>query len=155
MNGRMDLVETLKACPLLKGFTDTGLHILAGIATERTYPKGVPLFVESMVGDSMLLIASGKVRISAKNAGGEDVLLGELGPGEILGELSLVQQGQRLCTATAVSGVTALEIRHGDFQKLLTQKPQACLKLLMGIVASFGQKIADNREAFRALLPRT
>lgn len=147
-------VDVLKACPLLKGFTDTGLQILAGIATERAYPKGVPLFVESMVGDSMLILASGTVRLTAKSAAGEETPLGELGPGDSIGELSLIHQGQRMCTATAASGVTALEIRHGDFQKLLTQKPQACLKLLMAIVSSFGQKISENRETFRALLPK-
>jgi hypothetical protein len=48
--------------------------------------------------------------------------------------------------------VSALEIRHGDFQKLLVQKPQACMKLLMAIVTQFGQKIADGRELFKTLL---
>ena len=54
----------------------------------------------------------------------------------------------------AASAVTAVEIRHADFQKLLAQKPQACLKLLMGIVSLFGQKLADNRENLKALLAR-
>lgn len=150
----MDAVEALKACPLFKGFTDTGLQILAGVATERTYPKGVPLFVENMVGDSLVILTSGKVRVSAKNPAGDEVVLCELGPGDFLGELALIQQGQRLCTATSISGVNAFEIRHADFQKLLAQKPQACLKLLMNVVSSFGQKILENREAFRSLLPK-
>lgn len=150
----MATADGLRACALFKGFTDTGLTILAGIATERVYPKGVPLFVENMVADTLLILVEGKVAISATNTAGEDVDLGELTRGDYLGELSLIQQGQRLCTATAASQVTALEIRHADFQRLMGQKPQACIKLLMGICSTFGQKVLDNREALRALLPR-
>jgi CRP/FNR family cyclic AMP-dependent transcriptional regulator len=102
----------------------------------------------------VLIIADGRVRLSSKAPHGEEVALGELGPGDYLGELSLIQQGQRMCTATASSAVNAVEIRHADFQKLLAQKPQACLKLLMGIVSLFGQKLVENRESFKALLAR-
>ncbi len=151
----MDALSALKQSPLFKGFTDTGLQIIAGIATLRQFPKGVPLFVENMVADALFVLAEGNVRLTSKNRAGEDIPVGELGPGDYLGELSLIQQGQRLCTATAISQVAAYEIRHGDFQKLLATKPQACLKLLMGIVSMFGQKVLDNKDAFKALLSRT
>ncbi len=144
----------LKACSLFKGFTDTGLQIVAGIATERAFPKGVPLFVENMVADAMLIIIDGRVRLTTKSPAGDEVPVGELGAGDYLGELSLISQGQRLCTATATSQVTALEVRFSDFQRLLAQKPQACMKLLMGIVASFGQKVLDNKDNFKALLAK-
>ena len=90
--------------------------------------------------------------LSAKNKLGTEVTLGEIGAGDYLGELSLITPGQRMCTATATTSVRALEIRQADFQKLLTTKPQACVKLLMGIVAKFGQKVADNKDALRSLL---
>ncbi len=147
-------LATLKACPLFKGFTDTGLQILAAIAHERAFPKGAPLFVESMVGDSMFILAQGSVRLTAKNAAGDEVPLGELGASDYLGELALIQQSQRMCTATATSEVHAIELRNADFQKLLAQKPQACLKLLMNVISQFGKKVAENRDAFRALLPK-
>src|SRR5579862_943206 len=124
----MNLTGALKSCSLFKDFTDTGLHIVSGICTERAFPQGVPLFVENMMADSLLILAEGRVRISSKNAKGEDVVLGELGPGDYLGELSLLQQGQRMCTATALAPIRALELRHADFQKLLAQRPQACVK---------------------------
>lgn len=151
----MATLDALRACALFKGFTDTGLQIIAGIATERMFPKGVPLFVERMVADSMFILADGKVKVSAKNEKGDEVALGELAAGDFLGELSLIQPGQRMCSATAISQVTAVEIRLVDFQKLLAQKPQACLKLLMGICTAFAQKVTENRDAFRALLPRS
>jgi len=148
----MAAVDILRGSNLFKGFTDTGLQILAGIAIERTFPAGSPLFVENMVSDALLLIGEGQVRLSARGPGGEDVPLGEVGPGDSLGALALINPTQRMCSATAATGVTAAELRHADFQKLLAQKPQACLKLLMNIVTDFGQRLQDNRDNLRLLL---
>jgi CRP/FNR family transcriptional regulator, cyclic AMP receptor protein len=150
----MAAFDALKSCSLLKGFTDTGLQILAGIAAERTFPRGAPLFVENMVAESLFIIGQGKVSISVKGNNGEEIPVGELGPGDSLGELALLQQGQRMCSAVALTMVSALELRSSDFQRLLGQKPQACLKLLMAVVAQFSARLADNREALRTLIPR-
>ena len=92
----MAVLDALKACSLLKGFTDTGLQILAGIASDRTFPRGAPLFVENMVAESLFIIGQGKVSISVKGNNGEEIPVGELGPGDSLGELALLQQGQRI-----------------------------------------------------------
>lgn len=150
----MSAVEGLRACPLFRGFTDTGLTIIASIATGRSFPRGAPLFVENMVGDSLFILTDGRIRLSAKNASNDEMTLCELSAPGYVGELALLQQGQRLCTATAIEPVTALELRHGDFQRLMQQKPQACIKLLMGLVASFGEKVLANRENLKSLLPK-
>jgi CRP-like cAMP-binding protein len=144
-------LEVLKACPLLKSFTDTGLQIVASIATERIFPKGAPLFAENMVADSMFVVASGTVGLSCKGTNGSETQVGELGPGDVAGELALLHPGIRLCTATARSSVLALELRHADFQKLLAQKPQACLKLALALVAHFSEKTMENRELLKKL----
>lgn len=150
----MDAVSTLRDSPLFKGFTETGLNIIAGICAQRTYPQGTPLFVENMVADSLLVVADGRVALNTKGLKGEDLHLGELGVGDWLGELSLINTGQRMCTATAVTSVVAYEIRQGDFQKLLGLKPQACIKLLMAVCSTFGQKVVDNKDALRSLLTK-
>lgn len=147
--------DALRTSLLFKGFTETGLQIFGGIANPRTFPRGTPLFVEGMMGDSLYVIALGQVRVSSKNAAGEDVAVGELGPGEHLGEMSLLGQGTRLCTATALSDVTALELRHADFQKLLAQKPQACLKLVLTLATGLAQKVRETAPTLKPLVGRT
>jgi CRP/FNR family transcriptional regulator, cyclic AMP receptor protein len=151
----MEVAAALKACPLFKDFTDVGIQIFAAIGVPRAFPKGSTLFVENRPGESLFIIGDGSVRLSARNPAGEDVALGEVGAGESMGELALLQKSERLCTATAVTDVTAVEIRHADFQKLTAQKPQACMKLLMGIVTHFSQKVRDNRENMKSLVGKT
>ena len=149
----MTAADALRACALLSGFTDTGIQILAGIATPKNYPAGSLLFAENMVSDSMIVVGEGTVALSMKDPRGE-LALGELHQGDWLGELSLINPSQRLCTATASTHVVAWEIRQAEFQKLLATKPQACMKLLMAICSSFGAKVAANKEALRTLVSR-
>ncbi len=149
----MTAADVLRNCGLLTGFTSTGIQILAGICVPRNYPAGTLLFVEDMVSDSMLIVGEGRVALSAKGERG-DLPMGELGPGDWLGELSLINPGQRLCTAKAATAVTGFEIRQADFQKLVGTKPQACMKLLMAICTHFGLKVSANRDALRSLIVR-
>jgi CRP/FNR family transcriptional regulator, cyclic AMP receptor protein len=148
----MDAAAALRASPLLSGFTDTGIGILAGITSLRTYPEGTPLFVEHMVSDTLIVVGVGRVSLSTKSEKGAELAMGELGPGDWLGELSLINTGQRQCTAMAVTAVIAYEIRQADFQKLMAVKPQACIKLLMAICTTFGQKIITTKEALKTLV---
>ena len=149
-----EVVGALKASPLFRGFTDTGLTILGQACIQRSYPAGTPLFVENMVSDALLVIVDGRVALTSQGPRGEQVQLGELGHGDWLGELSLIAPGQRMCTATALTPVWAYELRHADFQKLLPTKPQACLKLLMAICSSFGSKVTENKAALKALIAK-
>ncbi len=147
----MDPAAVLRASPLFQGFTDTGIAIIASIAAPKSFPAGTPLFVENMVSDSLWVIGDGRVALSAKH-GASDAPLGELGPGDWLGELSLLNTGQRQCTATALTALVALELRQSDFQKLMATKPQACIKLLMSICTHFGNKVIANKEALKSLV---
>ncbi|MBL9038694.1 MAG: cyclic nucleotide-binding domain-containing protein [Archangium sp.] len=150
----MDAAGALRASPLFQTFTDTGISILATICQPKQFPPGAILFAENMVSDSMFIIGDGRVALASKNAGGQDLALGELTNGDWLGELSLISTGQRMCTATAVVMVTAFEIRQADFQRLTASKPQACMKLLMTICTNVGAKVGANKEALKAILAR-
>ncbi|MFN0061736.1 MAG: cyclic nucleotide-binding domain-containing protein [Myxococcaceae bacterium] len=149
----MDVAKALRACVLFKEFTPTGVTIMGAAFSARSFRAGTTLFVEDTPADTMLVIVEGKVCVTSQAKGKEKAILGDLGPGEALGELALLQHGQRMCTATALDDVTVLEMKNSDFAKLLTEKPQACLKLLMAIVRHVGQQVAVNREAFKALAP--
>ena len=150
----MAIADVLRGSALFRGFTETGIQILAGIGVERSFAAGSPVFVEEAVSDALIVIGDGQVRLTAKSASGEPVPVGEAGPGDALGALSLVSPARRMCSATAASRVSAVEIRHADFQRLLGQKPQACLKLLMNVVSDFGQRLQDNRDGLRSLVGR-
>lgn len=142
---------TLSGCELFKDFSETGLSILATISAERAVPAGVPLFVEGMASDALFVLKSGRIRVLLKEADGTDREVGVLGPGDSLGQLSLLQTtGTRLATAVAVEPAEILEIRSRDFIRLQAQKPQACIKLMMAIAGQTGRLLSQNRDLLRA-----
>ena len=140
---------TLSQCALFKDFSETGLAIVASIAVDRSLASGTPLFVEGMDADAFFIVKSGSVRVALKNET-EEQTIGVLGEGEALGQLSLLgAPGARLVTAIAEGPTELIEIRQRDFLRLQTQKPQACLKLMMAVAGQIGQLLADNRELLK------
>ncbi len=149
----MTAVDALARAPLFKDFTETGLKIFAAIAQEKAIPAGSPIFVENMVGESLVIVKSGTVRITQRSGDGERELA-VLGPGEHLGAVSLLGRTVRLVSAVAATACEVLEITQRDFTRLQPQKPQACLKLALAIAADLAQKVAETREQLREVWRR-
>jgi CRP-like cAMP-binding protein len=148
------IVRALQASPLFKSFTETGLVLIASIGQEKQLPAGTPLFVENMLGEALFVIASGRIRVSVRGAEGREQDLTELGPGDSLGEAALLRVGPRLCTATALTDAEVIEIARRDVAALQRTKPQACLKLMMGVVELIGARSRDVSPEIRRLVGR-
>lgn len=133
----------LKACPLLRSFTETGLQILATIAEPKQIPAGAPLFVEQMIGDSFFVIVEGVVRLTVRGPNGREVDLATLGPFESLGEAAILRSGARLCTAIADAPTRVLEIARRDVAALQRTKPQAALKLMIAVVDRLAERTLE------------
>ncbi len=149
----MTAAEALKRCALFKDFTATGLQILGGIAREKRVPAGTPLFVEGVLGDALVVLRSGTVKLSQKGSAGERAL-GSAGPGDHLGALALLAPSHRLCSVVAESDCELLELHQADFAKLQAHKPQACLKLSLAIAADLARRMAEAKEPLREALDR-
>lgn len=150
---RVNHIVHLARCPLFQGFTDTGLQILASIARERRLAAGTPIFREDAPADAMYVVVSGDVQIAMTGEDGREHTLAVLGPGDFFGEVSLLTPGaERLVSASAQNEVTLLEFQQRDFARLQTQKPQACLKLILNVAAEFGRKMSENRPLLRSML---
>ena len=147
-----EIVAILKRATLFKNFTETGIQIIGTIVQDKDVPEGAPLFVEAMIGDGLYVIAAGELRLSAKGPHGQPLDLGQLGPGDSVGEAALLRAGPRLCSAFALSPCRVLEVSRRDLAMLQRSKPQACLKLMMGVVDLIGQRMRASGDDFRQFL---
>ena len=73
-------------------------------------------------GDSMFIIARGEVDVSLTQAGMNKVIA-RLGPGDFVGEMSLMTGEPRAATCLAATDVMSFELDHATFQQLLTTRP--------------------------------
>ncbi len=147
-----EITRVLKQAALFKNFTETGLQIIASIAVEKRVPPRTPLFVENMIGDGLYIVADGSIRLSVRDKEGKDVVLATLGPGDSLGEAAVLRAGPRLCSAIAEEESRVVEISRRDLAMLQRSKPQACLKLMMGVVERIGEGIQATQGDLRGLL---
>jgi CRP/FNR family cyclic AMP-dependent transcriptional regulator len=87
------------------------------------------LFVEHEPGNDFYLIKDGKVKIQ-KIIGNSYNTIGVLEPGDILGEMAILEEQPRSATAIAVGDVKALVFNRANFEILMTKNPALALKLL-------------------------
>ena len=90
---------------------------------QTTLRRGEVLFEEGEPGNRLYIITEGKVKLGHTSMDGRENLLAVLGPGEIIGELTLFDPGPRSTTATAVSPVTLLHLDHADLNAILDTNP--------------------------------
>lgn len=107
------------------------LQVLARSCQERTYSAGTTIFSQGDTGVGLYMIKSGKVRISQEvDPDRAEVELAVLGPGDVLGEMALLDDLPRSATVTAIDDVTALLLPIWEFRSILQSHSDISLKLL-------------------------
>lgn len=149
-----EVALVLAAAPVFKDFTETGLRIFAAVAVEKRLAAGTVLFAENAVGESMFVVVQGAFRLTQRKPEGGDREVGQVGPGDQLGELAVLTPSVRMVSAVATVDSLVLEIAQRDFLGLAPQKPQACLKLATSIAAQLARRAADSRDLLRDALAR-
>lgn len=127
------LTEQLRDIPLFHDLPEQDLNDLAPKVTERSYATGEVLVRKGETGDSLFLIVDGAVKIVSENAQGEELILNQCGPGETIGEMSLLDQSPRSASVVALSATRALELNHAAFTETINQRPELSLLLIRSI----------------------
>lgn len=99
-------------------------------ARFERYPAGREIFAKGSPGRSMMAILSGSIRISTPSPAGPDIVLTILQPGEVFGEIALLDGADRTADATAVSDCELLVLDHRDFIPFLERRADLCLLFL-------------------------
>jgi CRP/FNR family transcriptional regulator, cyclic AMP receptor protein len=103
---------------------------LTARANPRSYARGEALMHAGQVPREVFLLRSGRVKVSASTDAGRHFLLAVRGPGDLVGELSTLDERPRSATIVALEPVVALVVRHEDFRALLTAHSALALGLL-------------------------
>lgn len=115
---------------LFRGLADATLERVVQLATRRTYDEGGTVFLRGDPGDSLFGVMTGRVRISASRAGGKEVFLNIMEPGDAFGEIALLDGSPRTATATAMTRSELMVLRREPFFDLLRTEPQLAAHLI-------------------------
>ena len=134
-----DLAERFPA--LARDLGPENLAILRKACTQLDMPAGRKIIRDRMPVDSLYLILEGKVGISVEESG-RSISLGELGPGEWLGEVSVLS-GEFLAssTVTALTTVTLLRLKHQAFDELMMRNDRISTAMLTQLVGMLADRL--------------
>ena len=124
--------DILAATHLFGALEPLEIQRLAARARVFDFPEGATLTRQGDKSGAVFVIDAGRVRVVARtpDVRAGEILLGELGPGDIIGELSLLDDLPHSATVVAVSRTRCLALQRRDFLVIQNQNPTFSLRLL-------------------------
>jgi CRP/FNR family cyclic AMP-dependent transcriptional regulator len=113
------VLDSLAAIPFFGGLEPAALERLAATMRSRRFKRGEVLFHIGDPGDALFVIVSGEVKISLPSDTGEEAILATLGPGEVFGELALLDGSPRSASASALVATETVVLPRERFRELI------------------------------------
>ena len=126
---------------LLRALTTAEFDAIAAIARRRELTSGGELFREGDAGDGLYLVVAGEISVIKRGPEGEH-LLAKLGPGAVLGEMSLITSEARSATGRALGEAVMLHLPLAEFRALLDSGSTAALKITYAIAEVLARRLA-------------
>ena len=123
--------STLLAGQLFKAMQMSELNAILTMATERQVRRGQIIFQKGDAGSSMMAVLTGRVRVSANSPEGKELTLDIIDPGEVFGEIALLDGKSRSADATATEDSTLLVLGRREVLPFLMANPDLMFRVLM------------------------
>ena len=140
----MSYIEFLRQLDLFKGLPQVDLERLCEMSKEVFIEPDAYLMQEGDPSGSLYVILEGEFQVT-KRSGGQELVLAVRGPGEVIGEMSLLDRTPRSASVRALKPTRALMISHEAVHNLLTTSASAAL----AIVYTMTQRIRSNEALLR------
>jgi CRP/FNR family transcriptional regulator, cyclic AMP receptor protein len=148
-------VELLKSVTLFADLEEGELERFSQVAVPRTFPAGTRVFHEGDDSDACYIVKEGSFRVTREHSDGRAITLATLGPGEIFGELAMLDGDQRSASAEALTEGELLALPANDVRALLARHPEISLKLVAGLVRRLrAANVRLSRQSFQTVPSR-
>jgi signal transduction histidine kinase len=130
----------------LATLSETSRAKLEGLLHDEHHPAQTVIFREGMPGDVLYIIWSGRVAIVKDLEEETPILLAYGEPGEILGEISLLENGPHSASVVAVEDTRLLRLSRDDLQKLVGEQSPIGIEIMgaLGKIVSTRLRAADE-----------
>ena len=127
---KTDKIRALAGVPMFADLSKKDLGFLATLTTEASFATGTELVKEGELGREAMVLMSGT---AAVRRNGRKVA--ELGSGDVLGEMSLINNVHRNATVVATSDVDVLVMDSREFSSMLSTNPKVSATILKTVAA--------------------
>lgn len=123
----------LKNIALFGYLSEQALEALAGTAVWQDFAPGDALFYADDAVDSLFILRSGWAKIITHDATGQELVISHVGPGQAIGDISLLDGQPYLVSVVALVPVKAMVIRRAAFMDWMKSHPTYALDVLRGL----------------------
>jgi len=123
---KTELVAALRTVPLLRGLSDRELQAVARYVREDSFKAGEHIVTQGDTGGPFYLIIEGTAKAIVDGRS-----RGTIGPGQVFGEISLIDQGVRSATIRAETDVKTLAVTSWNFLSLLEDNWKLAHKVMI------------------------
>lgn len=106
---------------------------LASVIDQQKIAGGETLFHAGDPGNSLFIVREGEVELFIKDNVGQKIVLANAGPGDMFGELAMLDSGPRTATAIALTDCQVLVLDRSDLLLLFQRKPESALHMLAAL----------------------
>jgi HEAT repeat protein len=138
----MERVLELRKVPLFTELSPADLQRVAGIAEERTYAAGDVIAGEGEPGDELHIVLIGTVAVVRGDAGTTPVA--RRGPGDVVGEMSIITHSPRMASLVAESDVRTLRIGYREFESMIRERPDVALAVMRVLAERLSAQAAER-----------
>jgi CRP/FNR family transcriptional regulator, cyclic AMP receptor protein len=125
-----DLSKMMPANALISSWGGAELQDLLERAQLCPMKKGDVLLHQGDAGDYLIILLDGTIRVSMVASNGREIILDYLEPGAVIGEIALLDGGERTASATALGEGRYLKLGAKTFREVLEKHPSVAWRLL-------------------------
>ncbi len=147
---RGDIVAHLRQVPYFLEFNEESLLTLARSCRLRHFKAKEALFHEGDPGQILYIVLSGRVNISKVAASGDTVYIAQRGPGEMIGEMALLDGKPRSADAVTDTACELLMLDRSEFLRCLERSPKMALAIIVSLAARLREAVGQL-EGYRSM----
>jgi CRP-like cAMP-binding protein len=146
-----DHIWYIKNCRLFEQLASEQLARLEQRARVRRFPKGTTIYLPSDAGNVVFLLAEGRVKLSSITPEGKQAILAFIEPGEIFGELAILEEAEREEHAEAMIASTLVLLPGDAVEQLMSESAG----LALGVTKLIGLRRKRIERRLKSLLFRS
>ncbi|MCR0982745.1 Crp/Fnr family transcriptional regulator [Roseomonas populi] len=144
-------MDDLSHLPFFRPFDRTALEPLAAVARWRGFSAGQAVLEAGDLTQEVSFVSEGELRVVSRSSGGHEMILNELRPGSLFGEIAAIDGGYRSVSIVALTRARLCTVAAAPFMAFVLSTPEASHHLMRSLTALVREK--DQRLLELAVLP--
>lgn len=150
-----DIAQLLGDTALCKGLSRPELLRVAESGRVERWPQGSVVMEEGTAGPRVVVLLEGMVQVLKRDEEGNEQELARVGPGAVLGEMSLIESAPRSATVRALMPLRVFAMDRGTFSEMVEDGDPAALKMGLAIARVLSRRVTALNHKMVELLAAT